>query len=119
MQLWRERSNLDSFIDIIRGKAIEVVGGGLSDGDGDGVVRGVEDGRLGSLHGPLDLSGEREVVEESERERAREAWEGDRVEQMVGYVGELVEEEALYGREFEPESIEVGEWKGRLGCGTG
>ncbi|GMN42094.1 hypothetical protein TIFTF001_011325 [Ficus carica] len=50
---------------MVAGEVVEVGGGvGLGDGERNGVAGGVENGGLGGIRRPSEVSGEREEVEE-------------------------------------------------------
>lgn len=93
------------------------VGGGLCDGEGEGVAGEVAEVREVGLRRNDEVGGEGEEVLESEGERVFESGECC-LEEVVGGVVKLVEEDALHGDETtEPWNVEEGE--GKSGCGNG
>nr|CAB3482959.1 unnamed protein product [Digitaria exilis] len=113
-QRWHERRDRGDLPGLIGGEAVEdaVVAGVLGDGEGDAVAEPVvELVAVGRAGGEPEAAGERVESVEDTRQGVLEVGD-DGVD--VGVRCEAVEEEALHGREGEPEDVVEGERQGGL-----
>lgn len=92
---------------VVAGEVVEI-GGGLDDGEGNGVAVGVNEVGLGGWWRSCQISGEREEVLEGEGEGVFEVGEKGGGGGGGG-VREVVEEEWLGGSEEKPRYVKEGE----------